>query len=257
MDKYKLIKDFAVKSGSRALESQGNIISETKGDGVDLVTEVDRSIEKEFYKLVSDNFPDYGFFGEEFAELRNEKEYIWCIDPIDGTKYYANGLPLWSVAISLLRNKSPVYSVIYSPTNNQLYEAVVGGGAFLNDKEITIDRTTDISKLTFSWEAPTLNELHEKSRDAILEGFSELTKKTYRLRNLGSAALSLAWVAQGFFGGYVKYFTTEKQKMDNYAGILVLKEAGAEIYEAKIDDYLILIGGHESVVKQIREILKV
>lgn len=257
MDKYNSVKNFVLSAGAFALKSQEELTIETKEDGVDLVTSVDKSIEKDFSELVKREFPDHGFYGEEFSELRNDKEYMWCIDPIDGTKFYAKGLPLWCIAISLLHNYQPIYSIIYSPRDNHLYESAKNEGAYLNGKKIKITDEKDISKLTLSWEAPILHELSFNSQKSILDAYSELSLRTYRTRNVGCASLSLAWCAQGFFGGYIKYFSTPKQKLDNLAGILLTLEAGGQVYEKSIDDYILLIGGSEGVISSLRENLKV
>jgi len=256
MDDFNKIKSFVVEAGNKALKARNNITAEVKSDGVDLVTNIDKEIEIDFYNLVSKEYPGFGFYGEEFNNLRLDGEYVWCIDPIDGTKYYAYGLPLWTISIGLLKGGKAIYGIVYSPVTDQCYEAFEGQGAFLNGKKLEVSKETDISKITLSWEAPNFHDLKKETQDQILSGYIRLNKKFYRTRNLGSASLSLVYVAHGFFGGYVKYFSTNKQKLDNYAGILIAKEAGAEVFEAILNDSIVMIGGNQNVVSEIRKILQ-
>src|SRR6185369_13597257 len=132
---YKKILEVVEKAGLIALELQGDLQIRHKSDGIDISTQADHKIEEMLYKAVKKLFPEDGFWGEENEELREESEYIWYVDPIDGTKYFAAQIPLWSVSIARVKKgeKVPEFSAIYIPKEENLYYALKEQGAFLNN----------------------------------------------------------------------------------------------------------------------------
>ena len=96
------------------------ITNKTEG-GFDPVTEADREVEKVIRKLIEEKFPNHGIVGEEFPNLKEEAEYIWVIDPVDGTRAFVAGLPVWGTLVGLCHHGKPVAGMMYQPFTGELY----------------------------------------------------------------------------------------------------------------------------------------
>ncbi len=226
------VEQFVKSAGDDALEhwKDFNIIK-YKDRGRDLSTNIDLRIEGQFHKFCKTNFPKFGFKGEEFPELTSEGQghYIWQIDPIDGTKNFAKGIPLWSVTASLMRNDSPVFGIIYNPVTKQMYIAKAGGGAYLNGQPVIIPtdaQDTEYLQLAIDFFMPQPTEQERSKQNALL---AQLFNSFYRVRALGVGSLSLAWLTQGHFGAYFSWGLTQDKYTDIAAGLIIAQEAGATV----------------------------
>jgi len=254
-----LIKDFIIRVGDEALTSWEDLGIEKHADGVDVTTSTDIKIEHEFYNFIQKHFPDHGFRGEELGELNRDGEYIWQIDPIDGTKYYAQQVPFWTVTIALTKNNKPILGMIYNPISKQLHHASKGNGAYLNNKRISLSPEIDIKKLQISVDI-ALSEEYFTRKAKLTAVIEELFSSVYRVRIIGAGAISLAWLAQGFFGAFVNPYRPGKKIVDVSGGLIIAEEAGAEIYQEKLtgenDLYNILVARSE-VLEKLLPIFKV
>lgn len=232
-------------------------IDTLKDGGADVSTNFDKEIEKEFYELVSKNYPDFGFRGEEFPELNKDGDYIWMIDPIDGTKFFAAGIPMWSTTVALVGpDDNAIIGIIYNPISKQLYSASKGNGAYLNGKQIFLTKETDIQKLqvTIDLSATKLGEFD--FTDRCHRTIDVLEKSFYRARMLGSGALSLAWLSQGFFGAFVDPIRPKAKLVDIAGGICIATEAGAEVSKTEVEkDIYDIIVARKEVVEEIQKLL--
>jgi myo-inositol-1(or 4)-monophosphatase len=123
-----------IKAGAMQLAGIDHLDVEKKGT-IDLVTQVDREVERMFRALIGERFPDHAVLAEEFelsGDRQNEAEYCWVFDPVDGTTNYAHGLPIFCCACSLERNRRPIVAAIYDPSRRELFTAERGAGAWLN-----------------------------------------------------------------------------------------------------------------------------
>ncbi len=248
----KLVTEFILHAGQEALTNWKNIDVEYHVDNVDVTTETDKRIENEFSNFVEKNFPGHGFSGEEFNDLKRSAEYMWYIDPIDGTKFYAKQVPLWSISISLVRKGVPVLGVIYFPTSGQIYSAIDGEGAYLNDDLISITQEADLGKLQLALDMALSSEEYNARKETITPVLERLYTSFYRVRSLGSGTASITWLAQGFFGCYFNPFRTEMSMYDIYTGMLIAKEAGAYIHKITISPGLYhFIFGNKEVVEKV------
>jgi myo-inositol-1(or 4)-monophosphatase len=247
-----LATQFILKAGDDAYTNWKKIEIGFKSDGVDVATTTDHKIEREFSEFVKKHFPEHGFSGEEFPELKRHAEYVWYIDPIDGTKFYSKEVPLWVVSIALVRNGEPILGLIYNPFSKQLYHAIQGHGAFLGDSKISITPETNLNKLQLALDMPISNEEYAERKDTITPALEELFINFYRIRILGSGADGIVWLAQGFFGCYLNLFRTEEKMYDTYTGIVIAKEAGAHIHKIELSPGLYhFIFGSKSVVDKL------
>lgn len=198
-------------------------IAEKERQG-DLVTEADKKAEMEIVKVIKEHFPEHGILAEESGKLgTKDSNYLWVIDPLDGTTNYAHGYPLSAVSIGLLINGIPSVGVVYNPMYEELWSGAKGQGATLNNHAIQVSDTTELSKsLLVSGFAYDRRE----TLDNNYAEFCYLTHLTQGVRRSGSAALDLAHVACGRFDGY---WERGIKLWDIAAGIVILEEAGGKV----------------------------
>ncbi|MDQ6985239.1 MAG: inositol monophosphatase [Candidatus Dojkabacteria bacterium] len=235
-----LTKDLVEKElrelGTFALKNFGNTFINNKKSNRDFTTKIDVEIESRFSDFVKKNFPDQGFIGEEIPALNNKEEYFWAIDPIDGTKNYARDIPLWCITIALVRNNEPLIGFIFNPVSDQMYIGIKSQGAYLNGKKLTIKNDKELTDSQAVIDIPITPEMYLVNGQILDKLNSILNRSFYRVRNVGSGALSLAWLSQGMFSIYIDLFKPNDKLVDVYAGRLISQEAGAEIYNLKFID---------------------
>lgn len=133
-----LVREWAQQAGDMLLRSYFNQVSPERKLDKSLVTVADRAIEDWLRAAIHARFPDHGVLGEERDPVGLDREYIWVIDPIDGTSSFVSGLPMWAVSIGILRRGEPQAGVIYLPVLGDCYWAVAGSQAFWNDVPIQV-----------------------------------------------------------------------------------------------------------------------
>ncbi|XP_015126902.1 inositol monophosphatase 2 [Diachasma alloeum] len=177
-------------------------VKEKQGDW-DLVTEYDRAIEDIIVGKLRQQFPTHKFIGEEstgndIPELTDDP--TWIIDPIDGTMNFIHGFPHTCIVIGLSISKEMRIGIVYNPILEQLFTARKGRGAFLNGKPIRTSSVDDISKAMVCLETGFLKV--KSLRNKMLERIKIVSTKTQGLRTLGSAAITLCYIALGVVEGY-------------------------------------------------------
>ena len=186
----------------------------------DFVSEVDDAAEEAIISTLRDAYPDHGFLGEESGYKDRDAEYLWVIDPLDGTTNFLHGLPQYCVSIGLLHKGVPQQAVVFDPNRNELFTATRGVGAYLNDRRIRVSRTDKIEEALLGTGFP-FKEL------ANLEEYVRMLKNAMRtcsgVRRPGAAALDLAWVACGRYDGF---WEIGLSPWDMAAGALLVREAG-------------------------------
>jgi len=193
-----------------------------KGD-IDLVTDADRASEAYIVKELQGTFPHHGILGEEGARIESSCDYLWVIDPIDGTTNFAHGFPYFAVCLGLVKKEEAVLGVVYNPVTKECFVAERGSGAFLNGKKIAVSEQTTLqeSLLTtgFPYDIATTKQDNMKS-------FETATKASQGVRCLGSAALDLCHVAAGRLEGF---WERSLHPWDIAAGSLIVTEAGGRV----------------------------
>lgn len=244
--------NFILKAGDEALANWKKVRSHAKSDGVDVVTTTDRKIEREFAEFIKKHYPDHGFSGEEFPELKRHAEYVWYIDPIDGTKFYSKQVPLWIVSIALVHESEPILGLIYNPFSKQLYRAAKDNGSYLDDKKISVSNEIDLGKIQLALDMPISNQEIMERKTAIMPAIEWFFSNFYRVRILGSGADGIVWMSQGFFGCYLNLFRTEEKMYDTYTGMIIAREAGATIHKIVLRPGLYhFIMGNKTVVEKL------
>lgn len=188
-----------------------------------LVTEADHAAEAAILSVIKKNFPDHQVLAEETGEHIRDSNYKWIIDPIDGTVNFAHGIPLCCVAIAIEKDDEIIMGAVYAPVLNELYFAEKGGGAFLNEKKISVSNETSVlqSCLVTGFPYTYINMVN-----GPLEVFSRLIRRGIPVRRLGSAAIDLCWVASGRFDGFYEH---KLEPWDSAAGYLIVEEAGGKV----------------------------
>ena len=196
-----------------------------------LVTEADHSAEKAIIAVIRNNFPDHYILSEEVGEIKTSSDYKWIIDPIDGTVNFANGIPICCVSIAIEHKGVMILGAVYNPLMEEFYFAEKGGGAFLNDKLISVSNKTEVinSCLVTGFPYTYLDE-----SNGPLQVFERLIRQGIPVRRLGSAAIDLCWVAAGRFDGFYEH---KLAAWDSSAGFLIVEEAGGIVTDFKGDHY--------------------
>lgn len=187
-----------------------------------LVSYVDKSAEEQLVKGLQELFPDAGFITEEQTIATTQKEYMWVIDPLDGTTNFVHQLPVYSVSIGLLKNNVPIIGVVYEPNRDELFYAWQQGGAFLNGQKIMVKQNPELGKALLATGFPYYDfDLMQKYLNAL----QHFLKESQGMRRMGSAAVDLAYVACGRFDGFFEYGLSP---WDVAGGIVLVQEAGGK-----------------------------
>ena len=188
----------------------------------DFVTEVDHASEQAIIETLLTAYPGHGILAEESGSQHGAKDsdFVWIIDPLDGTTNFIHGFPVYCVSIALSVRGKIEQAVIYDPTRNDLFTATRGSGAFLNNRRIRVSKTTKMRDALIGTGFPFRDGA---AFDEYVTQFKNLMPKTAGLRRPGSAALDLAYVAAGFYDGF---WEMKLNQWDMAAGALLILEAG-------------------------------
>jgi myo-inositol-1(or 4)-monophosphatase len=191
----------------------------------DFVTEVDQAAEHAIIETLLGAYPGHGILAEETGSEHGAKdsEFVWIIDPLDGTTNFIHGFPVYCVSIALSVRGKIEQAVVYDPTRNDLFTATRGRGAFLNERRIRVSKRTRLQECLVSTGFPFRPGDNFAS---YLRMMSDVMQRTAGLRRPGAAALDLAYVAAGFTDGF---FETGLNPWDVAAGSLLVTEAGGLI----------------------------
>jgi myo-inositol-1(or 4)-monophosphatase len=243
----------ARSAGEPLRELHGRVEDVTvKTDKSDIVTEADHQANKIITTIIENEFPDHTIFSEEAATVEGSSDFKWVIDPVDGTGNFAHGNPQYSISIGLLEDGEPVMGVVYVPETDEMFHAVAGGDAYKDDKQIRVSNRSELdeSMLLSGW---------DPDGDFLTHFYQE----TRGVRALGSAALSLCYLANGSAEGIWEYGT---YPWDVAAGVVIARAAGATITDRNGDPYTVefdsderkeLLGsngaGHENILEHLQK----
>jgi myo-inositol-1(or 4)-monophosphatase len=214
-----------IQAGAMQLAGAGDLHVEKKG-AIDLVTQIDRQVERMFRALIAERFPDHSVLAEEFearGDRERESRFCWVFDPVDGTTNYAHGLPIFCCAASLEVDGQPAIAAVYDPSRRELFTAEKGSGAWLNGAPMRVSAAdTLIDSLLCTGFPYTVQE----DPDDLVALFGEFLKHARAVRRLGSAAIDLCYVAAGRLDGF---WEAHLNPWDVSAGALLVTEAGGRV----------------------------
>ena len=259
----KFAQSLAKKGGKILRENFGRLDeSQIEVKGVkDVVTALDKEIEAMYAKAIKNTFPDHGIIGEEGTSENPEQEFVWVLDPLDGTRNYTIQVPFYATTICLMKNKDPVVGVIYVPQIDKLYCATKGGGAFLKaylersrkDRQIRVSDVSELSGASILYCHKAKEELIKKAEKYAVK--LKLTAKgADRLRTAGG---EMGLVAEGLCEAYL---LDGLPLWDLASGALIIREAGGRATDFNGKDWtpgdrnILLSNGtgiHEEILKII------
>ncbi|XP_076676534.1 uncharacterized protein LOC143373286 [Andrena cerasifolii] len=233
IEEYYNVAEGLVLNAGKIIESAINLNKSVKSKGIDwdLVTEYDRKIEDDLQEKLSRMYPQHKFIGEEAtAEKRClpklTDDPTWVIDPIDGTTNFVHRFPHTCISLALLINKKIEIGMVYNPLMRQFFSAKRQKGAFLNGRPIKTSDVTDLSQTLVAmepWIAKDSNYLV-----TVYSRMHALIQGTHGIRSLGTAALTLCYVAMGAIEGY---HIESIDAWDVAAGKLIIEEAGGIVLD--------------------------
>ncbi|MBN1971741.1 MAG: inositol monophosphatase [Candidatus Delongbacteria bacterium] len=255
-----------LETAIKAAKLAGNVIKMSRPAEINLkstadyVTEIDLICQNIIIDNIENNFPDHEILAEENGGFFRKTNKLWIIDPLDGTTNFIRNLSHSGVSIAFYDEGDLQVGVVYDPYRDELFSAIKGEGAFLNDKPIKVSETIEFKNSLFATGFPFR---HPDKVKIYKNVFEEVLINCSGIRRMGSAALDLCWTASGRYDGFFEGWLAP---WDIAAGALILREAGgiiSDFYGSK--DYLstgcVVCGNHyvfdrlfEIVSKQLKEL---
>ncbi len=213
----------------RAAKEAGKILMKYYGKGVkgkvkfedNLVSKVDLEAEKKIISVIKSKYPNHSILSEECGEKKKDSDYMWIIDPLDGTHNFLAGLNMFGTCIALKHKQEVILGVIFLPYFGQLYVAEKGKGAFLNGKKMHVSKNSNLNDSMILYDGGLRRDRHVK-----LKAIDLLMDKVFRLRILGAACVNFAYLAKGDADAYIEHSTNP---WDIAAGMLIVQEAGGKV----------------------------
>ncbi len=231
---FSLLPDFL-----SAVRRTGNFIRQENGKVTlgqieqkslnNLVSYVDKTAEKMLVQDLGPLLPEAVFLTEEQTVRQLDGDLRWIIDPLDGTTNFLHGIPLFSISVALARKGKIVIGIVYDIMQDAMYHACLGKGAFCNGQPIHVSKQKDMGQALLVTGFPYGK--NESILKKYIDVFSHLTIHTRGVRRLGSAAIDLAYVAQGRFDGFYEYGLNA---WDVAAGTLIVREAGGRVTDFRL-----------------------
>jgi len=231
-------------------------IERQEKDDKSFVTKADTEAEEAIVSLIRERYPDHGILAEEGSSVNEGAQFQWVIDPIDGTRNFANGIPLFAVSIALLHNGVPVVAVIHNPATGTTYAAEKGKGMTINGTP------TQVSQQPAEKGVVNFGPGQGKEKKDMLRTLFVAGEEYFRsVRYMGCTALELAYVASGGTEGFV---CIGLKPWDYAAGRLLIEEAGGKITDYDGNDcdmqqnYFIASNGvaHDALLSLVQTIKK-
>lgn len=205
------------EAGKAILDLQQSGFSVTRKANNDLLTQADLLANDILKNHLTSQFPAYGWLSEESVDdsTRLACDRVWVVDPIDGTKEYALGIPEYAISVALVEKGMPILACVFNPASKELFHAVKGKGAWLNGKRIYCNQSTSDNLLLLA------------SRSEYDRGEWDDFKKLHQIKIVGSIAYKLALIAAGY--AHATFSLGPKNEWDIAAGVLLVLEAGGRV----------------------------
>ncbi len=236
----------------REMDRVSDISVDIKGKN-DFVTEVDTQAEYTIINTIQQSYPDHAFLCEE-SGASGESDFLWIIDPLDGTTNFLHGFPHFAVSIALQHKGRLDQAVVYDPLKQELFTASKGKGAQLNNKKIRVSghKTLDGALLGTGFPFGDTHNI-----DEFINSFKSLSPKTAGVRRAGAASLDLAYVACGRLDGFWEFGL---KPWDIAAGALIVQEAGGLLSDMRGDNQYLdtgnVVTGNPKIFKDMLKHLR-
>lgn len=215
-----------------------SVLQVSKKGLADYVSAADIKAEKILFEELLRVRPGYSFLGEERGMVEGtDKTHTWIVDPLDGTTNFLHAIPHFAINIALEREGQIVAGVTYNPSNGDLYWAEKGKGAYFNDTRMRVAGRKSLDEAVLATGIPFLGK---QGHGQFLKELHQISQRVAGVRRFGSAALDLAWVAQGRFDGF---WERNLNSWDVAAGLLMVTEAGGKVTDLSGGDAMLTEGG--------------
>ncbi|CAG9623315.1 inositol monophosphatase family protein [Sutcliffiella rhizosphaerae] len=232
IEKAKLVASEVIVLAGLATKEKFDQIAmvEEKDEFGDVVTEADHLAEKIILDTLIKQFPDHSITSEESGSNKVNSDWLWQVDPLDGTNNFAIGLPVYASSITLLYKNQPVLGVVYEPMVDRLFVAAHQKGATYNDQEMTVKKRDNPNRFTIGWIQGHAVRNEEKA--VKLRQHIDLNCK--RMLRTWAPTLTWAMLAKGDIDAVIIY---NSEGEDLYSGLLMVKEAGGCVIDFEGNDF--------------------
>ena len=207
-----------------------NLQVSLKGPG-DFVTASDKKVEAILIEEFQKARPNYSILSEEIGEIKNDKEFRWIIDPIDGTANFLHGIPHFAISVGLEHKGEIICGIIFDPIKDEMFVSEKGNGSYLNNQRMRVSSRSKLKNCIIFTGGPKRDS---KDKDIILKEYNNFSSEVLiPIRKLGSASLDMAYVAAGRCDGF---WQRNLSYWDIAAGIILVKEAGGFITDFNGND---------------------
>ena len=225
-----------------------------KGPG-DFVTASDIKTEKILIEELGKARPNYSILSEEVGEIKNDEEFKWIIDPIDGTSNFLHGIPHFAISIGLEQNNEIICGIVFDPIKDETFVAEKGNGSYLNNQRIRVSSRSKLKNCIIFTGGP---RSESKNKDLAMEEYKKFSSKVLiPIRKMGSASLDIAYVAAGRCDGF---WQSNLNYWDIAAGIILVKEAGGFVTDFKGENGYIknktILVTNSRINEEMMEVLK-
>ncbi len=241
----------AKEAGAFLWDNFGKITRiEKKGDR-NFATNLDKEAEELIIDRVKAKFSNHGIIAEESGFDNAERDFLWIIDPLDGTHNFMRNIDIFGVSIGVLYKQEFVAGVIYMPKDDELYVGEKKNGAYKNGENIKVSSLSDLNDCSISFDS----SIRHNSK-IMLEVLDELAKKVFNVRMLGSSVRQLSYIAEGKLDFGVEF---HDRPWDFAGGVSIIEEAGGRLSSLSGDllSYKTVgyIASNPNVYQQVQEIL--
>ena len=223
----------------------------------DYVSEVDRMCEAEIVNEISHFYPDHDILAEESGlkvGASGETDYLWIIDPLDGTSNYLHGFPHFAVSISQQFKGRTEHAIVYDPIRDEKFTSTRGSGAYMNSERIRVSQRIDLKGAILATAFPFRQRQH---MPVYMDMFNEIWRQAEDFRRTGTASLDLAWTAAGRVDGF---FEIGLKPWDVSAGALLVREAGGVVNDFsgndKVEDSDSILAASYKMMTELRRIIE-
>ena len=225
-----------------------------KGPG-DFVTASDKKVEKILIDELQKARPNYSILSEEIGQIKNDEEFKWIIDPIDGTSNFLHGIPHFAISIGLEHDKEIICGIIYDPIKDEMFTAEKGNGAYINNYRMRVSSRSKLKDCIIFTGGPKYGSA---DKELYVEEYNKFSSEVIiPLRKLGSGALDMAYVAAGRCDGF---WSRNLNYWDIAAGIILVKESGGFVTDFHGESEYIknktVLATNSKINKEMIEVLK-
>ncbi len=217
--------DAAKQAGGFLLDNFGKVRQIQKKGDRNFATNLDKEAEEMILDKIRTKFPDHGIIAEEGGSSDSDREYLWIIDPLDGTHNFMRNIDIFGVSIGIVHKEKFVGGVIYMPKENELYVGEKGAGAYKNNKKIKVSSNSKLADCSIAFDSSI-----RYSPKVMLKVLGDLASEVFNVRMLGSSARHLSYLAEGVLDFVVEF---HDRPWDFAGGVCIIEEAGGKLTNFK------------------------